>query len=186
MPLPAVVGEGDAFRALHADFIFELAPAGRYSRCGPGRASRARGASPESVTGHRALQGLDFVLVLDDAHGGDHFRARVLERDRRIRLHEALRLGHVIAVHIAHRVAVAVKIRRFNRFARDAAADQAVHAVNIAYIVNAADGARLVDCHAATRPALHIGNRFFDEQNHMRRTMRIRQHERHVLTAQTR
>ena len=175
--------EGDAFRALHADFIFKfrlllIFHAARFER-------REHAAQALIRNGNCALQGLDFVLVLDHAHGGDH-RVRVLECDRRIRLHEALRLVHVIAVHIAHRVAVAVKIRRFNRFARDAAADQAVHAVNIAHIVNAADGARLVDCHAATRPALHIGNRFFDEQNHMRRTMRIRQHERHVLTAQTR
>ena len=111
---------------------------------------------------------------------------RVLERDGRVLLRKALRLLHVVAVRIAHGVAIAVKIRGLDRFARDAAADEALHAVDIAHIVNAADGLRLVNRHAATRPAFHIGNRFFDKQDDMRRMMRIGQHERHVFPAQTR
>ena len=64
---------------------------------------------------------------------------RVLERDGRVLLRKALRLPHVVAVRIAHGVAIAVKIRGLDRFARDAAADEALHAVDIAHIVNAAD-----------------------------------------------
>ena len=111
---------------------------------------------------------------------------RVLEHDGRVLLREALRLLHVVAVRIAHGVAIAVKIRGLDRLARDAAADEALHAVDVAHVVNAADGLRLVNRHAATRPALHIGNRLFDKQDDMRRMMRIGQHERHVFPAQTR
>ena len=175
--------EGNALRASHADFILKLRlllifHASRLKR-------REHTAQALIRDRNRALKRLDLVLVLHHAHGGQH-RMRVLERDGRVLLRKALRLLHVVAIRIAHGVAIAVKIRGLDRFARDAAADEALHAVDIAHIVNAADGLRLVNRHTATRPALHIGNRFFDKQDDMRRMMRIGQHERHVFPAQTR
>ena len=111
---------------------------------------------------------------------------RVFERDGRILRHERLRLRHVVHVRIADRVAVAVKVSAVHRFTRHTAPDESIEAIDIADILNAADLLRFLKGHAAARPAFHRGNRLFDKQNDMRRTMGIGDNQCHILAAQTR
>ena len=110
---------------------------------------------------------------------------RILERDGRVLRHKRLRLRHVVHVRVADRVAIAVKISGVHRFARYTASDKSIEVVDIADVLNAADLLRFLHGHAATRPAFHRGNRLFDKQNDMRRTMGIGDDQRHVLAAQT-